>query len=87
VGSERKLKVANYESGGQEFESLRARHSGTNLGTPKPTVFALGAATSARNPAHDPGVYRRQFRLRNGAAVGGLNVVETEPVTDHGFRT
>jgi hypothetical protein len=25
--------------------------------------------------------------LRNGAAVGGLNVVETEPVADHGFRT
>ena len=27
-----------YEFGGQEFESLRARHFGTKLGTPKPAV-------------------------------------------------
>src|SRR5262245_57888181 len=32
-------------SGGQEFESLRA----TELGTPKPAVFALDAATSVRS--------------------------------------
>src|SRR5438552_3468877 len=29
-----------------EFESLRARHFGTKLGTPKLAVFALEAATS-----------------------------------------
>jgi len=33
----------------QEFESPRARHFGTELGTPKPAVFALEAATSVRN--------------------------------------
>jgi Arm DNA-binding domain len=38
----------DYESRGQEFESLRARHFGTELGTPKPAVFALDAATSVR---------------------------------------
>ena len=39
----------DYESGGQEFESLRARHLGTKLGAPKPAVFALEAATSVRS--------------------------------------
>src|SRR5262245_10114772 len=38
-----------YESGGQEFESLRARHFGTKLGTQKPAVFALEAATRVRS--------------------------------------
>jgi hypothetical protein len=32
---------------GQELESLRARHFGTELGTPKPADIALEAATSA----------------------------------------
>jgi hypothetical protein len=41
-------RAPDYESGGQEFESLRARHFGTELGTPKPAVFALEAATSVR---------------------------------------
>src|SRR5215468_4894798 len=39
----------NYESGGQEFESLRARHCGTKLDTPKAAVFAPEAATSVRS--------------------------------------
>src|SRR5215831_9889581 len=42
-------RAPDYESGGQEFESLRARHFGTKLGTPKPTVFALETATSVRS--------------------------------------
>src|SRR5712692_11942938 len=37
-------RALDYESRGQEFESLRARHFGTKLGTPKPAVFALEAA-------------------------------------------
>src|SRR6266571_7396534 len=41
--------ISNYESGGQEFESLRARHFGTKLSTPKAAVFALEAATSVRS--------------------------------------
>src|SRR6266516_19087 len=41
-------RTPDYESGGQEFESLRARHFGTKLVTPKPAVFALEAATSVR---------------------------------------
>jgi DNA-binding transcriptional LysR family regulator len=41
-------RAPDYESGGREFESLRARHFGTKLGTPKPAVFALEAATSVR---------------------------------------
>src|SRR5437762_1302218 len=32
----------------REFESPRARHFGTELGTPNPAVFALSAATSVR---------------------------------------
>jgi hypothetical protein len=40
---------------GQEFESFQARHFGTKLGTPKPAVFALEAATSVRsNSLFDP---------------------------------
>jgi hypothetical protein len=49
VMSGRIRRPADYESRGQEFESLRARHFGTELGTPKPAVFALEAATSVRN--------------------------------------
>jgi hypothetical protein len=36
------------EGRGGEFESRRARHFGTKLGTPKLAVFALEAATSVR---------------------------------------
>src|SRR5260370_15627328 len=36
------------EGKGHTFESCRVRHFGTKLGTPKPAVFALEAATSAR---------------------------------------
>ncbi len=32
-----------------KFESCRARHLGTKLGTPKPAAFALDAATSVRS--------------------------------------
>src|SRR6266700_8144402 len=42
-------RAPDYESGGQEFESLRARHFGTKLSTPKAAVFALEAATSVRS--------------------------------------
>src|SRR3954453_21065295 len=41
-------RAPDYESGGQEFESLRARHFGTKLGTPNIADFALDAATSVR---------------------------------------
>src|SRR5262245_15358729 len=41
--------TSDYESGGQEFESLRARHCGTKLDTPKAAVFAPEAATSVRS--------------------------------------
>ena len=37
------------EGKGQGFESLRARHFGTGLGTLKPAVFAPEAATSVRS--------------------------------------
>ena len=49
-------RAPDYESGGQEFESLRARHFGTELGTPKPVVFALEAATKVlrRSALFDP---------------------------------
>jgi hypothetical protein len=36
---------------GREFESFPARHFGTELGTSKPAVFALEAATSVRRSA------------------------------------
>jgi hypothetical protein len=39
------------EGKGHTFESCRARHFGTELGTPKPAVFALSAATSVRRSA------------------------------------
>src|ERR1700736_5561890 len=42
-------RASDFESEGREFESLRARHFGTELGTPKPAVFALEAATSVRS--------------------------------------
>jgi hypothetical protein len=45
---------------GSEFESLQARHFGTELGTPKPAVFAPEAATSA-------GTARKRGRFRCGA--------------------
>src|SRR5262249_7501437 len=40
--------VTDYESGGRRFESFRARHFGTKLGTQKPAAFTLEAATSVR---------------------------------------
>src|SRR5262249_7683388 len=39
------------EGRGHRFESCRARHFGTKLGTPKPAVFTLDAATSVRRSA------------------------------------
>ena len=48
-------RASDYESEGRTFESFRARHFGTELGTPKPTVFAPDAATSVRSsPLFDP---------------------------------
>jgi hypothetical protein len=50
----------NYESGGQEFESLRARHSGTKLGTAKPAVFCAGCAEAdifSRDACESPREY------------------------------
>jgi hypothetical protein len=44
-----KMGAHNFESGGRGFESLRARHFGTKLGTQKPAVLALEAATSVRS--------------------------------------
>src|SRR5438046_6105917 len=44
--------ILDYESRGQEFESLRARHFGTKLGTPKPADFALEAAARPASFGH-----------------------------------
>src|SRR6266568_5330634 len=41
-------RAPDFESGGRGFESLRARHFGTELGTPNIADFALEAATSVR---------------------------------------
>src|SRR5512140_1674332 len=41
-------RALDYESRGQEFESLRARHF-ARLGAPKPAAFALEAAMSVRS--------------------------------------
>jgi hypothetical protein len=41
-------RALDYESRGQEFESLRARHFGTKTGTPNIADFELEAATSVR---------------------------------------
>ena len=50
-----------HESGGQEFESLRARHFGTELGTPKLAVFALDPTTSVRSSALFDPMMRTSF--------------------------
>src|SRR5581483_11577470 len=44
-------RASDYESEGRTFESFRARHFGTELGTPKPAFFTLSAATSVRRSA------------------------------------
>ena len=54
-------RALDYESRGQEFESLRARHFGTELGTPKPAVFALEAATSVRSNSLFEPMMRNSF--------------------------
>src|SRR5207248_924603 len=41
-------RASDFDSEGREFESLRARHFGTKLGTAKPAVFALVTATNVR---------------------------------------
>jgi predicted flavoprotein YhiN len=47
--------ASDFESGSQGFEFRPARHFGTELGTPKPAVFALEAATSVlRSALFDP---------------------------------
>jgi hypothetical protein len=43
------------------FESCLARQFGTKLGMPKPTAFALGAATSARRSALFDPMMRASF--------------------------
>jgi len=55
------VQTSYYESGGQEFESLRARHFGTELGTPKPAGFALEAATRVRNSSLFDPMMRSSF--------------------------
>jgi hypothetical protein len=49
------------EGRGREFESRRARHFGTKLGTPKPAVFALEAATSVRSSSLLEPIMRTSF--------------------------
>src|SRR6185312_13510642 len=49
------------EGKGHTFESCRARHFGTKLGTPKPAVFALSAATSVRRSALFDPMMRNSF--------------------------
>src|SRR5262249_43682258 len=41
-------RAPDFESGGQEFESLRARHFGPEPGTRKPADCALDGATRVR---------------------------------------
>src|SRR5712664_2727675 len=57
--------------GGQEFESLRARHFGTELGTPKAAVFALEAATSVRSSSLFDPMMRSSCALELGPPVVG----------------
>src|SRR3982074_841766 len=57
-------RAPDYESGGQEFESLRARHFGTELGTLKPTVLRFKrqrACAAVRFSSHDAKFLRVDF--------------------------
>jgi hypothetical protein len=54
-------RASDFDSEGREFESLRARHFGTEPGTPKPAVFALEAATSVRRSALFDPMMRSSF--------------------------
>src|SRR5262245_50608458 len=54
-------RAPDYESGGRRFESFRARHFGTKLGTLKPAFFALDAATSVRRSALFDPMMRTSF--------------------------
>lgn len=58
-------RAPDYESGGQEFESLRARHFGTKRGTASVAVFALEAAQDPR--ASRPAKTTYQFPLSIGS--------------------
>jgi hypothetical protein len=49
------------EGKGHTFESCRVRHFGTKLGTPKPAVFALEAATSVRSSSLFEPMMRSSF--------------------------
>src|SRR5579871_3873418 len=57
-------RASDYESEGRTFESFRARHFGTELGTPKPVVFALEAATSVRISGGSKTIRRTGRRTR-----------------------
>ena len=49
-------RAPDYESGGREFESLRARHFEMELGMPKPVVLVLEArfgVTALNSPASE----------------------------------
>src|SRR5215471_15926911 len=54
-------RAPDFESGGRGFESLRARHFGTKLGTPNIADFALDAATSVRKSTLLAPVMRTSF--------------------------
>src|SRR5438874_1327936 len=55
---------------GREFESLPARRFGTELGTPKPAVFALEPATSVRRSTlFDPANRRSRSRAARALTV------------------
>jgi len=58
-------KPLNYESGGQEFESLRARHFGIKLRTPAATDSTLAAATSVRSSS----VFDPRMRISLGSTT------------------
>jgi hypothetical protein len=80
-------RALDYESRGQEFESLRARQFGTKLGTPKPAVFALEEATSVRNKTlFDPMMQTSFASTSTRCGEHGVPVIDFHAAKDVEFR-
>lgn len=66
-------RASDFDSEGREFESLRARHFGTELGTPKPAVLRFqqrGACAGARFSTHNAPFFLVDFdALDEGSEV------------------
>jgi hypothetical protein len=68
------------EGKGHTFESCRVRHFGTKLGTPKPAVFALAAATSVRSSTLFDPMMRTSFA---STSTRGCRVVKEQTTVLH----